>query len=334
MSIIKNIISLAEEQNYFFIFFIILLGFGLLKLLLHLIIRNLFRLAQNTKNNFDNLLARGLKKIRWPFLLLLSLWPATKYLNLGQTVNQIFNILIIIAGTWTATQIVNGIIKEVISRQISKNQQAKPIISFLSITVKIIFGFIGLMLILSSLGINVTSLVAGLGVSSVVLVFALQNILIDLFSSLSIYLDRPFQVGDFINVGQENGWVKKIGIRSTRLESIDGQKIIISNRLLTTATVQNLETNTEQLIKFNLKLESKTSATQCRLALKLIKEAISSTDSTKLRQVNFTEFSGSALIYEASYWAQSPDYKRRLDIQQAVNFKIKRALEQAKINCL
>ncbi len=324
--------DIFEDRNYLIMILVIVLGFVFLKLVLYLIISNLLRLARTTKNNFDDILARGLRKIRWPFLLILSLWLATKYLNLPLEINKTFDALMIAIATWTAIKISNVIIREAMARQQAKIDGAKPLAGFFSVILKIILGLIGLLLILSSLGVNVSSLATGLGLSSVVLIFALQNVLLDIFSALSLFLDKPFQVDDFIAIGADKGWVKKIGLRSTRLETIDGQKIIISNRLVTGAVIYNLETVKEQLVKFTLKLDYKTSSTNCRAALKLIKEAIASTEYARFKQAHWLAFGDSALIYETAYWVKGADAKRQLDVQQAINFKIKRSFEQSNIN--
>lgn len=308
------------------------LGFAVFKLSLYFIIHSLLRVPPGSKDKFKELLARGLKKIRWPFLFIFSLWLATKYLNLPKTLNQIFDDLVIAATVWTLIKITDAIAREFVAYQKTKDEQAQPIVNFFAFTIKLILVLVGSVLILSNSGFNVSSLITGLGVSSVVLIFVLQNILLDIFSALSIYLDKPFVVGDFIIVGADKGWVKKIGVRSTRLETTDGQKVIISNRLVTGAAIYNLETIKEQLVKFGLKLDYKTSATNCRLALRLIKEAISSTEYARFKQAHFTAFGDTALIYEVAYWVKGADAKRQLDVQQSINFKIKRGFEQSNIN--
>jgi small-conductance mechanosensitive channel len=173
--------------------------------------------------------------------------------------------------------------------------------------------------------------VAGLGVGGIIIAFALQNVLSDLFSSLAIYLDKPFQVGDFISVGADKGWVEKIGIKTTRIKSADGQMIVIGNKDLTNSVIQNFDTLAKRRVKFNLSLEYGTNATKCRLALKIIKEAIGSTEHADFERAHFYAFGESALLYEVIYYVEGADYKRYLDVQQSINFKIKRGFEQAEI---
>ncbi len=322
----------AGHPSEYLLLLIILAGsFIALKLILYLIIQRLNYLAQTTNNSWDNLLVKGLRRIKWPFLLLMAGWLANKYSKLPIKYDKLFDILIIIGVTWTIANVLAAILKEVVVYRTASERNSAGIIQFVTIGSKIVLWIIGLILILSNLGVNVTSLVAGLGVGGIVVAFALQSVLSDLFSSLAIYLDKPFQVGDFISVGADKGWVEKIGIKSTRIKSADGQLIIIGNKDLTSTVIQNFDTLEKRRVKFNLNLEYNTNTTKCRLALKIIKEAINTTDHADYERAHFYAFGESALLYEVIYYVEGADYKRYMDVQQAINFKIKRGFEQADI---
>jgi small-conductance mechanosensitive channel len=326
-------LTIAGHPGDYLLLLIILAGsFIAFKLILYLIIERLNYLAKTTHNNWDNLLVKGLRKIKWPFLLLVAAWLASKYSELPTKYDKIFDVFIIIGATWTVANVVAAILKEVIIYRLGRDKNSAGIIQFVTIGTKTILWITGFLLILSNIGINVTSLVAGLGIGGVVIAFALQNVLSDLFSSLAIYLDKPFQVGDFISVGAEKGWVEKIGIKTTRIKSADGQMIIIGNKDLTNSVIQNFDTLERRRVKFDLSLEYNTTATKCRLALKIIKEAISTTDHADFERAHFYGFGESALLYEIIYHVEGADYKRYMDVQQSINFKIKRAFEQADIN--
>jgi small-conductance mechanosensitive channel len=325
-------LTIAGHPGDYLLLLIILAGsFIAFKLILMLIIGRLNYLAKTTNNRWDNLLAKGLHKIGWPFLLLVAAWLAGKYSALGAAYNKFFDVLMIIGATWTIARVTAAILKEVVIYRLGQDKNSAGIIQFVTVGSKIILWIIGLLLILSNLGVNVTSLVAGLGVGGIIIAFALQNVLSDLFSSLAIYLDKPFQVGDFISVGADKGWVEKIGIKTTRIKSADGQMIVIGNKDLTNSVIQNFDTLEKRRVKFNLSLEYDTSATKCRLALKIIKEAISSTEHADYERAHFYAFGESALLYEVIYYVEGADYKRYLDVQQSINFKIKRGFEQAEI---
>lgn len=324
--------TIAGHPGDYLLLLIILAGsFIAFKLILMLIIGRLDYLARTTNNRWDNLLSKGLHRIKWPFLLLVAAWLASKYSTLPAVYNKYFDVFIIIGATWTVANVLAAILKEVVIYRSGPEKNSAGVVQFVTVGSKIILWIIGLILILSNLGVNVTSLVAGLGVGGIVIAFALQNVLSDLFSSLAIYLDKPFQVGDFISVGADKGWVEKIGIKTTRIKSADGQMIVIGNKDLTNSVIQNFDTLERRRVKFNLSLEYNTNATKCRLALKIIKEAISTTDHADYERAHFYSFGESALLYEVIYYVAGADYKRYMDVQQSINFKIKRGFEQADI---
>ncbi|MEK7123082.1 MAG: mechanosensitive ion channel domain-containing protein [Patescibacteria group bacterium] len=109
----------------------------------------------------------------------------------------------------------------------------------MSALIEVVLWSLGALFLLSNLGVNVTSIVAGLGIGGIAIAFALQNILSDLFSSFAIQLDKPFEVGDSITVGQHKGIVEKIGIKTTRLRSESGEEIIVPNKDLVSSIVVN-----------------------------------------------------------------------------------------------
>ena len=325
-------LTIAGHPGDYLLLLIILAGsFIAFKLVLYLIIERLNYLAKTTHNNWDNLLVKGLRRIKWPFLLLFAAWLASKYSALPAQYNKVFDVLIIIGATWTIANVVAAILKEVVIYRSGPEKNSAGVVQFVTVGSKIILWIIGFIFILSNLGVNVTSLVTGLGIGGIVIAFALQNVLSDLFSSLAIYLDKPFLVGDFISVGADKGWVEKIGIKTTRIKSADGQMIIIGNKDLTNAVIQNFDTLEQRRVKFNLSLEYDTPSTKCRLALKIIKEAINTTDHADFERAHFYAFGESALLYEVVYYVEGADYKRYMDVQQSINFKIKRSFEQAGI---
>lgn len=320
-----------EHDNYLGLIIFIIVAFAVFKTVLYFLISRLYRLAKRTKNKFDESLMKGLKEIRWPFLLLLPLWLAIKYAGLPLWLNKTFDTIIILITAWTVARVINTIIQEAVASASNDRLNGQSIAHFLSSAVKVLIGLLSLILILSNFGLNINSLLAGLGVGGLIFAFAAQNMLIDSFSALAILLDKSFQVGDFIKIGTDQGWVQQIGLRTTRLQAPDGQQIIISNRAFAANSVHNFTRKKDHLIKFSLKLDPKTTATQCRTALKLIKEAISSVEYARFGQAHFSTFGADALIFDIIYSLEGQDCKRYGDVQQNINFKIKRGLEQSGI---
>ncbi len=190
------------------------------------------------------------------------------------------------------------------------------------LAVKIIVWSIGFVLVLSNLGLEISALVASLGIGGVALALAAQGVLGDLFSSFSIYMDRPFEVGDFIVVGEDRGIVKKIGLRSSRILSINGEQIIISNQDLSKARLQNYQKMEKRRVLMNLSITYDTSVEKIRLAKKIIIDIISEEEGVEFNRVHFSEFGEWALHFEVSYFILSGDYNKHMDIREEVNLRI------------
>ncbi len=193
---------------------------------------------------------------------------------------------------------------------------------------KVLVWSVGLLFILSNIGINVTSLVASLGIGGIAIAFALQQILGDMFNSFSIYFDRPFEVGDFIVVGDKNGIVKKIGLKSTRLQTLLGEELIISNNDITAARVQNFKRmqKRREVMVFGVVYE--TPAEKLEEIPVIVKEIISSVEHAELDRCHFSSYGDFSLNFETVYFIDSPDYNLYMDVKQRVNLELFKRFER------
>jgi small-conductance mechanosensitive channel len=175
---------------------------------------------------------------------------------------------------------------------------------------------------LENLGVNITALLAGLGVGGVAVALALQNILGDLFASLSIALDKPFVVGDSLNIDIYTGTVEHIGIKTTRLRSESGEQIILSNADILKSRVRNYGRMPEQRVLTTLRLSYATSTEHLRGIPKLLEGIVRDQPNARFERCHFKLLGESSLQFELSYFAQEPRRNPLLDLQQAVNFRI------------
>jgi small-conductance mechanosensitive channel len=180
---------------------------------------------------------------------------------------------------------------------------------------------------IAHLGFDITALITGLGIGGVAIALATQNILGDIFASLSIVLDKPFIVGDFIIVGQDMGTVEYIGLKTTRLRSISGEQIVISNGDLLKSRVRNFKRMWERRIVFRVGVTYQTPADVLERLPSIIRGVIEQQPKTRVDRVHFMALAESALEFEAVYFVEVPDYITYADIQQAVNLGLIRALE-------
>lgn len=191
--------------------------------------------------------------------------------------------------------------------------------------------FFAALVLLENLGIRVTPLIAGLGVGGIALALAVQNILGELIASLSIILDKPFVVGDFIVVGQFRGTVEKIGFKTTRVRSISGELVVFSNNQLVSSTVLNYRNLPRRRCFFTIGVVYETEAEKLAGIPAMLKDIIDRHPMTEYERVHFVEFADYSLNFEVAYHVLTSDYVVYLDTRQEVNLEIVGKFRKEKI---
>lgn len=186
-------------------------------------------------------------------------------------------------------------------------------------------------LILNIFKIDLSGLIVGFGVGGIVLAFALQNVLADVFSAFSIFFDRPFEIGDYIIIDNLSGTVKKIGLKSTRIQLLQGEELILANKELENARIRNFKKMKKRRIAFKFGVEYETSTEKLKKIPEIIKTIISSVETTEFDRVHFTEFGLSSLLFDVVYYVTSSEYITFVDVQQKINFRIKEEFEKEDI---
>jgi small-conductance mechanosensitive channel len=324
-------------RQYFYAigaFFAILFALWVFK---KIIVVKLKKIAKKTKTLLDDLLVKILSSAGWPiFYVLLSVYLALKFINSPAILDKIIYYVLLIIVVFLATKTIGNIIEYGAARMIDRSEKDNnnidaSIVQIISKTLKIIVWVVAILIVLSNLGYNVNALVAGLGIGGLAIAFAFQKILEDIFASISIYLDKPFKIGDFIVVGADSGTVKHIGIKSTRIETLQGQELVISNRELTSTRVNNYKKMKKRRIAFLFGVTYETPTEKLKKIPDMIMKIIDKIKITEVDRVHFKEFADSALNYEVVYYINSNEYGIYMDTQQEINLKIKESFEKEKI---
>lgn len=302
---------------------IVFIGLKIVKSLLQ---HKLAQLAKKTKTDIDDLVVTVLKRTKFFFPLVLALFSASHLLNLPKMIAGIFYTLFIMTlllqgGIWGV-----GIISFITDRY----KREKLAADAASVTTFSALGFLGkivlwsaiLLLALDNLGFNITTLVAGLGISGIAIALAVQSILGDLFASLSIVLDKPFVLGDFIIVDNHLGSVEHIGLKTTRIRSLSGEQLIFSNNDLLQSRIRNFKRMAKRRRIFMLGVTYQTPAEKLEKIPGMIKEMIEAQELTSFDRAHFKDFGDFSLNFEVVYWISSPDYNQYMDTQQAINLLI------------
>lgn len=221
------------------------------------IMRWLKRLSDRSENEVDNAIYRVLDTIKPPFYWFISFYFAVKLLEFTEQADRVIEAVLI---AWVTFQVIVAIqifLDYFVENKLKDaDDKGKEVVAGIASGVsKIILWSLGLLFVLSNIGVDVTSLIAGLGIGGIAIALAAQNVLGDLFSSLAIYFDRPFEVGDFIVTGDISGTVKKVGIKTTRIKALSGEEVIIPNKDLTDSRIQNYKRMTERRVAFTIGVE-------------------------------------------------------------------------------
>lgn len=202
-------------------------------------------------------------------------------------------------------------------------------IGFVSKTV--LFVIIAL-LTLDQLGVNITTLIAGLGVGGIAVALAVQNILGDLFASLTIILDRPFVVGDFLIVDDLMGTVEKVGVKTTRLKALSGEQLIFSNADLLKARIRNYQKLQERRIVFGFGVLYETPYELIKEIPKMVQSIVEKQDKARFDRCHFKAYGDSSLNFEVVYYVLEPDYLIYMDLQQEINLELFKQFEQKDVS--
>lgn len=180
------------------------------------------------------------------------------------------------------------------------------------------------LLALENLGVDVTALIAGLGIGGIALALAAQNILGDLFGSLSITLDKPFVVGDFVIVGTEMGTIEHIGLKTTRVRSLSGEQLVFSNSDLLKSRIRNFKRMKERRANFGFGVTYQTPADKLERIPGIVRELVEAQTSVRFDRCHFVRFGESTLDFEVVYHVGMPDMLSHLDRLQAIQLGLVR----------
>jgi len=332
MSLLQDVYGGNTIQNWLIALLTLILAFAALKIIQRLAIRKLSRLAAATETQIDDLFVCMLRNTKSFILLILSAYIASGMIDITPAISGFWQklailMLILQGGLWGAAGISFSFDQTIRQR---KEEDASSIttLKFLKFIARFILWIIVLLLILDNLGFNITGLVAGLGIGGIAVALAVQNILGDLLASLSIILDKPFVIGDFIEVDSLSGTVEYIGLKTTRLRSISGEQLIFSNNDLLKSRIRNYRRMAERRVVFGLGIDYRTPPEKLQEINMIITGIIGKMENVRFDRVHFKEYGDSSLKYEVVFFVTNPDYKIYMNVQESINLAIFRSFRE------
>lgn len=312
-------------QDYLIAAAIVVVGLLLIRVFKRVLLQRLAVWATKSETRFDNLIVRGVERFGLPVLTFSILYWAIHSLTLSGRVEKIVNTAAIVVIAYFIIRLISTLIQNLITASVRKQENGEvkiKQIGGLMIIINLVIWILGCVFLLDNLGYNVTTILTGVGIGGIAVALAAQNIMGDLFNYFVIFFDKPFEVGDAINVDDKNGTIEYIGLKTTRLRSLTGEQVIIANSDLTQSRVHNFKRQESRRIAFTLSVRYQTATEKLRTIPGMIKRIIEAADSTRFDRAHFARFTEYGLLFEVVYFVTVADYVKYMDVQQEINLQI------------
>jgi small-conductance mechanosensitive channel len=285
------------------------------------VVHHLRRLAERTETRLDDVAVAALDATRPMVLVILGLYAGSRVLALPASVHVFATRAAIVTGLIQAAIWGNAALRSWLT-QYYENRATDPARATSAAAVgfiaRMVLWVVILLMILDNLGVNITTLVASLGIGGIAVALAVQNILGDLFASLSIVLDKPFVIGDFIIVDKYLGTVEYVGLKTTRIRSLGGEQLIFSNADLLKSRLQNMTRLESRRAAFTVGVTYDTPPAKLRAIPGMLADIVKAQPGVRLDRSHFTGVGPSSMNFEVVYFYDSPDYLAFMNVQQEI----------------
>lgn len=320
--------------DYILCLLLFFIGILAIRIFEHAILTRLRRWAEETATKVDDFVIRIIEKKLLPIFYFGVLYLSIQLLTLPPTVVKVINALGLVLLTIFSVRFLLTVViyaLEYFWERKEKEASRKFAFKMIYTVIRVAFWTIAILVILDNFGVKISTLIAGLGIGGVAIALATQAILKDLFSYFIIFFDRPFEIGDFIIVGDYMGVVDHIGIKTTRLLSLGGEQIVFSNTDLTDSRVRNYKRMAKRRVVFKLGVIYQTTYQQLQEIPHIIENIIKDIDDAIFDRAHFLSYGDFSLDFEIVYYVIGNDYNKYMNIQQEINLKIKEQFDKLKI---
>lgn len=300
-------------------------GMILVKIAEKIVLYRLKKWAQKTETTLDDFLIKRVEKSIVPLLYFGVFYAAITSLTLTDKARNIIEIASLVVLTFFIVRFISSTLMFTLTYFIKKQERGEEKarqLRGMTVLINIFVWVIGIVFLMDNLGFNISAVVAGLGIGGIAIALAAQAILGDLFSYFVIFFDRPFEVGDFINVADKVGTVEYTGIKTTRIRALSGEQLVFSNTDLTNSRIHNFKKMERRRVVFKLGVVYQTPAGTLAEISALVKEIIEKQPDTVFDRGHFASYGDFSLNFEFVYFVLSSDYVKFMDTQQSINLEI------------
>lgn len=311
-----------------------------LKIFERIVVARFKGLTKKTESSIDDILIDVINDIGSLFYFVTAFFVGFQSLSATDTLERVVRLVFVVVAAREFINAVARLTQYGTKRYLEKSEEesasmdiehASTIMKMLRKTLVVILWLVLGTFILSNFGVNITSLITGLGIGGIAVGLALQNVLGDIFSSVSIFLDKPFKVGDFIQVGQDQGTVVKIGVKSTRIDTLRGEELVISNKELTSARIQNYSQTEEIRDSITLGVSYDTPKSTLRNIPAMVENIINNIQNVRFDRCRLSAFGDSAINFKVVYFVESTSFAVLDEKKEDLNYAILDKFEQENI---
>lgn len=266
---------------------------------------------------------RMIRSFVFPALVLAGFYVGVTMLGLDGQAGAVISAVFVVLFSLVAIRFLVAVVNELFRRAAEEKERVdlarvRPLRAIAVFAVWIA----GLLFLLDNLGFDITAVIAGLGIGGIAVALAAQALLGDLFSYFVILFDKPFELGDFLIFGDVLGSVERIGVKTTRLRSLGGEQIIVSNSDLTNSRVRNYKRMEQRRVVFKVGVVYGTEPEAVRAIPGIIESIVRAEELAVFDRAHFASYGDWSLVFEVVYYVASPDYTLYMDVQQRINLAI------------
>jgi small-conductance mechanosensitive channel len=306
-------------------------GMIIINIFKRIILKRMKTWADKTETRIDNFIITGIEKSIVPLLYFGAFYVGVTTLTLTPKLVRVIEVISLFLLTFFVIRFISSSIMFSLHHFMKKQDRGEEKVRQLrgmTVLINIMIWTIGLVFLMDNLGFDISAVIAGLGIGGIAIALAAQAILGDLFSYFVIFFDRPFEVGDFILVGDKVGTIEYTGIKTTRIRALSGEQLVFSNTDLTNSRIHNFKKMERRRVVFKLGVIYQTPAEKLAEISSLVKEIIEKQPDADFDRGHFASYGDFSLNFEFVYFVNGPDYVRFMDTQQRINLEIYQAFEK------
>ncbi len=319
-----------------YLVFLVVLAAGILIITLfqRIVLGRLKRWTKTTTWNIDEFLVDIIRKMLVPIAYYGAFLLAVNHLTLPRILDRFIGVAGMVLVAFLSAQALIAVARFAIRTYIETAEKGsareRALQGFMTLIRVVVWG-LATVVLLDNLGIRINTVIAGLGIGGIAVALAAQNILGDLFAYFTIMFDRPFEIGDFIIVGEYMGVVNHLGVKTTRINSLGGEQIVMSNKDLTDSRVRNYKRMEKRRVLFRLGVTYQTPGEKLKGIPGIIREVIGGIEDAAFDRAHFFSYGDFSLVFEVVYYVMGSDYTKYMNIQEEINFRIHEEFEKRKI---